>query len=145
MPITTTPFNSKQYLQDLITSFTLKLISSGVCVWDNLQESSLDTWQAQQAKNPDDETILILQFSTSSIRRFIEGIEFNSTRISPQFAESIISNTDEIRLELNDYIRSTAKSVNVELWVYELITVLSDLSGYIQNLLRKRQEQAVNK
>jgi len=145
MPITITPFNSNKYLQDIITSFNLKLVSSGVCVWDNLQESSLDAWQAQQAKNPDDETILILQFSASSIRRFIEGIEFNSTRISPQFAESIISNTVEIRLELNDYIRNTAKSVSVELWVYELITALSDLSGYIQNFLRKKQKQVVSK
>jgi len=117
MSIEITPFNSNKYLQDLITSFTLKLISSGVCVWDNLQESSLDAWQAQQSTNADDETILVLQFSVSSIKRFIEGIDFNPTRISPQFAENIIHNTDEIRLELGDYVRSTKKSVNVELWV----------------------------
>ena len=145
MTVNITPFNSNKYLQNAITSFTLKLVSSGVCVWDNLQESDLDTWQSQQATTADDEAILILQFSSSSIKRFVDGIDFNAERISLQFCEYIVQATDEIRLELDEYVRGKNKSISVELWVYDLIAALADLSGYIQNLLRKKQAHTRDK
>ena len=145
MTVNITPFNSNKYLQNAITSFTLKLVSSGVCVWDNLEESGLDTWQSQQAATADDETILILQFSSSSIRRFVDGIDFNAERISPQFCGYIVQATDEIRLELDEYVRGKNKSINVELWADDVMVALAELSGSIQNLLRKKQAETIAK
>lgn len=136
----------KNFIVNLIGNLNSLLLKTGICTWEKIEYSSIDKWQFQQQSNLQDDLLLALQFTNLIIRQFIESLKIlnldqnitiETHNIALSHANNIIQQSVDIRLELLDYIKKHENILQTELWLYEIINNLSNLSGFLQSLIRK--------
>jgi len=137
---------TENFILHLTGAFNAQLLKTGICIWETAQQSSIDSWQAQQKNNLQPHLIIALQFTNSVIRQFMEGLKIlnintaiktTKQHIILQHGPSIIEQSVAIRLELLHYLASTQNNIQTELWLYEVINNLADISGLIQALYKQ--------
>ena len=135
--------------EDIIVNLTgclnSTLLKTGICIWEQLQSKSIDKLKSLHPSTQNNEFLLALQFTNSVISQFIAGckvinidtnIQQAQQTILIKYAKTIIEQSVEIRLELLNYAKQQSCQPSLELWVYELINSLSNISGLMQSIQR---------
>lgn len=134
----------------ILGEFSNCLILSGVCIWENIIYRSIDHLQLRQGQlvnNANNDIISVLQHTNAVIRQFCEGVteSYSNINVGGNRRDQLIYNNGQnivdlsvkVRLELLSFMVEYELSIITELWIYEVVRNLGDLSELLQDRINQ--------
>lgn len=141
-----TPQEQKDFIVELLAELNGLIFKTGISIWDKPQFRSVDAWESKFDRTKNDDLSISIQFTTSLLRQFHAGLSaviIDKNLKSEQaekiliFGPDIVKQSVSIRLEILSFLHITGDNLEQELWLYELMNNLQDLSGLIQHKLHQ--------
>jgi hypothetical protein len=125
---------AQKKLIDLLMNFSKRLILSGYCNWEHIEEKSVDKWENMQSKENKNgkvstDFIFILQFTNTNLKHFYDGVKKNTEAPKLKIGGYFLRDAEAIKISLVKYTRAHPASINAELWIHEIIRNMSNISG----------------